>query len=156
MSTSLDTSLSPLARRYGIDLLYVFGSRTEEIAAAVLDPPAAGHATRGPLAVPEAGSPEEVSDVDIGVQPERDRRLSARDRVRLTVELERELGVTQVDLVILPEADPFLAAEIVRGELLYARDLDEEANTQLYHLRRAGDLAPFFREQWRDIVGSEL
>ena len=65
----------------------------------------------------------------------------------MTLELEELLGVPRVDLVILPEADAFLAAEIVRGELLYAQDLDQEAETQLYYLRRAGDLAPFFRER---------
>ncbi len=61
-----------------------------------------------------------------------------------------------VDLVVLPEANPFLAAEVVRGELLFARDQIEESELQLYYLRRAGDLAPFFREHWRDVVGSEL
>lgn len=103
----------------------------------------------------ESGRPP-ASDVDIGIQPARGHRLTARERVRLTLALEEELGVSRVDLVILPEANPFLAAEIVRGELLYARDLDREAEVQLYHLRRAGDLAPFFREQWRDTVGREL
>lgn len=43
-----------------------------------------------------------------------------------------------------------------RGELLYARDLDQESKVRLDHLRRAGDLAPFIREQWRDTVGREL
>lgn len=96
------------------------------------------------------------SDVDIGVQPMWKRWLTARERVELTLALEDELGVPRVDLVVLPEANPFLAAEVVRGELLYARDDEEEAELQLYYLRRAGDLAPFFRERWRDVVGSEL
>ncbi len=29
------------------------------------------------------------------------------------------------------------------------------AEVQLYHLRRAADLAPLLREQWRETVGSE-
>jgi hypothetical protein len=69
--------------------------------------------------------------------------------------LEDELGVPRADLVILPEADPFLAAEVVRGELLYARDEIEESELQLYYLRRAGDLAPFFRERWRELMRAE-
>lgn len=74
----------------------------------------------------------------------------------LTTALEEELGVSRVDLVILPEANPFLAAEVVRGELLYTRDEVEESELQLYYLRRAGDLAPFLRERWREVMGGEL
>ena len=104
----------------------------------------------------EAAASTVTSDVDIGVQPDWKRRLSAAERVELTLALESELGVPCVDLVVLPEVNPFLAAEVVRGELLFARDQIEESELQLYYLRRAGDLAPFFREHWRDVVGSEL
>jgi hypothetical protein len=107
-----------------------------------------------PLAEADCGHP--ASDVDIGIQPERDRHLPARERVELTLALEDLLGVERVDLVVLPEANAFLAAEIVRGELLYARDLDQEAETQLYYLRRAGDLAPFFHDEWNRVVGGPL
>jgi hypothetical protein len=50
------------------------------------------------------------ADLDVGVRPVLGRRLSAQDRVRLMIELEDLLDVKRVDLVILPEADPFLAA----------------------------------------------
>jgi predicted nucleotidyltransferase len=130
------------ARRYGIESMYAFGSRAAEIAERVLG--ARSDAT---------GS---GSDVDVGVQPGRDIELGARKRVQLTLELESLLGVAHVDLVVLPEANALLAAEVVRGELLHAEDPDAEAETQLYYLRRAGDLAPFYREQWRELVGSEL
>jgi hypothetical protein len=49
-------------------------------------------------------------------------------------------------------ADPFLAAEIVRGERLYARDACEADEYDLYVLRRAGDLAPFERERMALIL----
>jgi hypothetical protein len=42
-------------------------------------------------------------------------------------ELEDLLEVNRVDLVILPEADPFLALEVIRGELLYSEELDRQA-----------------------------
>ncbi|MCZ7663063.1 MAG: nucleotidyltransferase domain-containing protein [Thermoleophilia bacterium] len=142
MNPLLHSGLVKIARAYRVDLIYAFGSRAEEVASLLSGLPT---------------HPEHPhSDADIGVQPEREHRLTARERVRLTLDLERELGIGPVDLVILPEANAFLAAEVVRGELLHARDLDEEAETQLYYLRRAGDLAPFFREQWLDTVGSEL
>ncbi|MBM4127923.1 MAG: hypothetical protein FJ247_11335 [Nitrospira sp.] len=67
-------------------------------------------------------------------------------------ELEDILGVGRVDLVSLPEASPFLAVEIVRGELLYETDADRTAEYELYVLRRAGDLAPFEQERVRDVL----
>jgi len=142
---TLSERLAALARRYSLLAVYVFGSRATEIAERV------GVGSGG-----EAAASTVTSDVDIGVQPDWKRRLSAAERVELTLALESELGVPRVDLVVLPEVNPFLAAEVVRGELLFARDQIEESELQLYYLRRAGDLAPFFREHWRDVVGSEL
>jgi len=138
----LVAGLNRLVQDYGLVAVYVFGSRAEEIAARV-----GGGAA--PVAHPD-------SDVDIGVQPERGRSLSARDRVRLMHGLEELLDVGRVDLVILPEANAYLAADAVRGELLAASDLDAEAEVQLYHLRRAADEAPFLREEWEAKVGGKL
>jgi hypothetical protein len=56
------------------------------------------------------------------------------------------------ELVVLPEADPFLALDAIRGALLYARDLDAQAEYELYVLRRAGDLGPFARERWERVL----
>jgi len=94
------------------------------------------------------------SDVDIGVQPTRGTRLAAEQRVRLALELENLFAVARVDLVVLSEANAPLAAEVARGELLACVDPDEEAESQLYYLRRAGDLAPFYAEQFRDLLGT--
>lgn len=142
MGEDLESRLIAVGRRHGLESIYVFGSRAMEIAALV-----AGE---------ETGLREGASDVDIGVQPHRYLRMAAKDRVRLTLELERLFGAQRVDLVILPEANALLAAEVVRGELLYTQDADAEAESQLYYLRRAGDLAPFYRQQWRELVGSDL
>jgi predicted nucleotidyltransferase len=140
MDDNLRHGLETLADEYGLLALYVFGSRAEEIAGRVVGSPA--------MTV----NPE--SDVDIGVQPLRNRLLTAEDRVHIVQRLETLLGVERVDLVVLPEANAFLAADVVRGELLLAADLDAEAELQLYYLRRAADLAPLLREQWREVVGS--
>jgi len=141
MGDDLHLELETLAAEYGLLAVYVFGSRAEEVAARV----AGGAVT--------AAHPD--SDVDIGIEPLRHRVLAAQDRVRITQRLETLLGAPRVDLVILPEAEAFLAAGVVRGELLLATDLDAEAEVQLYYLRRAADLAPLLREQWRETVGSE-
>jgi predicted nucleotidyltransferase len=140
MDEDLQRGLGALAAEYGLLAIYVFGSRAEEVAARVAGSPV----TAGPS----------ESDVDIGVEPRRGRSLTAQDRVHMVQKLETLLGTERVDLVILPEANAFLAADVVRGELLLAPDLDAEADVQLYYLRRAADLAPLLREQWGEMVGS--
>ena len=141
MDENLHLGLEALAAEYKLLAMYVFGSRAEEVAARVSGSPVV------------AAHPD--SDVDVGVDLLRGCGLNARDRVRITQRLETLLGARRVDLVILPEANAFLAADVVRGELLLAIDLDAEAEAQLYYLRRAADLAPLLHEQWRETVGSE-
>jgi predicted nucleotidyltransferase len=141
MSADKDVAvkLEAIARDYGLAAVYVFGSRAGEIAAL-----ARGQEimTRSPR-----------SDIDIGIQPGKHRPLSAEDRVKLTIEMEDLFDAKRVDLVILPEADPYLALDIIRGELLHCADADEEAEYELFVLRRAADLAPYAREKWREILG---
>ena len=129
--------LGDIARRFGLSAIYAFGSRAQELAA---------HG-RG------ADLPRANSDADMGVQPARGRRLSTPERSCLATELEDLLGVVRVDLVVLTEAEPFLALDVVRGELLYCVDPDTQAEEELYVLRRAGDLAPHERERRRLILG---
>jgi predicted nucleotidyltransferase len=130
--------LGELAERYHLSAVYVFGSRAREIAARI-----------DGLPVPES-APE--SDLDVGIQPELGRRLTARDRVELALALADLFAVKRVDLVMLPEAKPFLALEVVKGELLYCSDYDQQAEDELYILRRAGDLAYFEKERRRLIL----
>ena len=135
--------IKAIGTSYNLAAIYVFGSRTGEIQRR-----AAGEHL--PAEHPE-------SDVDVGVRPPGRTRLHARDRVRLAADLEDALGVRRVDLVMLDEADPFLALDVIRGELLYCADKDMEAEEELYALRRAGDLAPYARERWTQILtGSGL
>ncbi|RME32797.1 MAG: hypothetical protein D6793_10575 [Thermoflexia bacterium] len=131
--------LQQICESFGVDILYAFGSRAREARAWLEgDIPALAPAP---------------SDLDIGVKPARGVRLSVHDKVRLAVALEDFFGVHRVDLVSLEDADPFLAAEIIRGERLYARDEDDADEYDLYVLRRAGDLAPLERERIALILG---
>lgn len=145
---SLDAALKALADRFQIADFYVFGSRAKEIAKRFRKEMASDD---GPEAAPIGPD----SDVDIGIMPRREVRLTAKDRVCLTGELEDLLEVNRVDLAILSEAEPFLALEVIRGELLYAENLDQQARHELYVLRRAGDLLPFKRQRLRLILGAE-
>jgi hypothetical protein len=51
------------------------------------------------------------------------------------------------------QTDPFLAAEIIRGERLFTKDEHEADEYELYVLRRAGDLAPLERERMALVLG---
>lgn len=125
--------LSELARAYRLADIYVFGSRAAEIAAMIKNE--------------KAIKCTSTSDVDIGVRPKQGPRLSTRDLMKLILKLEDLFGVNRVDLVLLPDAEPFLALDIIRGELLYTDDPLDQAYYELFVLRRAGDLLPFKRER---------
>ncbi|MDD5558655.1 MAG: hypothetical protein PHV01_03175 [Candidatus Methylomirabilis sp.] len=55
----------------------------------------------------------------------------------MTVALEELLQCPRIDLVVLDEADPFVATEVIRGERLFARDQSIADEYDLYVLRRA-------------------
>jgi hypothetical protein len=67
-----------------------------------------------------------------------------------------ENWVSRADLVVLPEASTFLAADAVRGEMLYCDDEDRQAREELYYLRRAADLAPYQKERLEALLDGEL
>lgn len=125
--------LTELCRRFGVLGLYAFGSRADQVEQWV----------QGELPVLPASN----SDVDIGVKVSPNALASARDRVRLQTALEDLLDVGRVDLVLLDEADPFLAANVIRGRRLFVEDSYLADEYDLYVLRRAGDLAPLERER---------
>lgn len=142
MMSELENALADICRRFGVVSLYAFGSRGKEIAARVAE-----------------GSPRpggSRADLDIAVLPARGALGDARDRVGLLQALEDLFEVPRVDLVILPEAGPFLAADAVRGELLYCDDEDRQAREELYYLARAADLAPFQKARLEGILSGEL
>ncbi|MCD6505859.1 hypothetical protein J7M22_04450 [Candidatus Poribacteria bacterium] len=131
--------LRKICRDFRVAILYAFGSRAKEVRMWMegrmerLDP--------GP------------SDLDIGIKPSPGVRLTVYDKVQLAIALEDFFGVERVDLIVLPEAKPFLAADIIRGERLYVEDEDIADEYDLYVLRRAGDLAPLERERIELILG---
>ena len=125
-----------VADRFGLADVYVFGSRAEEISSGV---------------PPSDASSRRASDVDIAVRPHRPVSLAPGNRVELTLALEQALRVSTVDLLVLPEAGPFLALAAIRGNLLCCADPVDQAEYELYVLRRAGDLAPLERDR-QDLV----
>ena len=135
------STLARLCQELQVSILYAFGSRAREV--------------QEWLEGKRASLPAGPVDVDVGVKPAQGVRLSIHDKVRLALALEDLLGVARVDLVSLSDADPFLAANVIRGECLYVRDSYEADEYELYVLRRAGDLAPLERERMALILGEE-
>lgn len=131
--------LTALCRRFGVATLYSFGSRGRE----ALD-----------WKHGRVGEVSGVSDLDLGARPVSGQVWMLDDKVSMAIALEDLMGCGQVDLVVLPEADPFVAAEIIRGERLYARDEYDADEYDLYVLRRAGDLIPLERERLALIMES--
>ncbi len=90
------------------------------------------------------------SDVDIGVLVDRETHPNQRQRselrLRLASELVAALRINDVDVVVLNDVPPGLAARIVLdGTLLMMSDAEKaHAFTRDIQLRRA-DLAPFLR-----------
>src|SRR5262245_53548218 len=132
-------ALEQLCRAMGVSILYVFGSRAHEIA--------------NWLDQSQQQLSPSASDVDIGVRAAAGVFWQVKDKVRLAIALEDLFDCPRIDLVVLNEADPFVAAEIIRGERLFASDAHEADEYDLYVLRRAGDLAPLEHERLDLILG---
>ena len=81
------------------------------------------------------------SDVDIAVKMVARGLLHIRQKVDLAMEFEDFFGVDALGLVMLTETDPFLAANVIRGERIYCGDTTRADEFDLFVLRRAGDLA---------------
>jgi len=135
--SKIKNELKQLAEKYGLQIIYAFGSRAKE----ALD------LVEGKIERLSKG----VSDLDIGIKPER--RLNVEEKVEIALALEEIFDVSRVDLVVIPEVRVFLALEIVKGELLYAKDAVYEAEYQLYIMRRAAELIPYERMRQKMILG---
>ncbi len=129
--------INETCKRFGVEMLFVFGSRAKEVHGLVEE----GRSLDRTVA----------SDVDIGIKTSRPTSLSVKQKVQLSVVLEDLLGVNRVDLCLLDEVDPFVAANIVRGERLYCDDPYHADEYELFVLRRAGDLVFLERERLRLI-----
>lgn len=124
--------LEETCSRYSIEILYAFGSRSEEVRDLVA----------GRIRFLASGA----SDVDLGIKLRPGASLSVRERALLGIELEDLLGADKVDLCEVQEVDSFVAVEVIRGERIYCEDEWRADEYELYVLRRAGDLAPLGRE----------
>ena len=138
MMPGLKEIIAQVAAKYGLQIIYAFGSRAKEALEVV-----EGRIER------LSSTP---SDLDMGVKPERP--LTVQEKVEIAIFFEDLFDLPRVDVVVLPEAPVSLAAEIVLGEILYARDSTYEAEYQLYIMRMAADLLPYERAKQKMILGA--
>lgn len=133
---NIKEEIKKIAHQYNLQIIYAFGSRAKE----VLD------VIEGRL---DKISPK-PSDLDIGVKSQRP--LGVEEKVEIAILFEDLFNVGRVDLIVLSEAPPFLALEIVTGEILYAEDPTYEAEYQLYTMRKAADLYPYEKMKQKIIM----
>ena len=87
--------LTEIARAFDLEIIYAFGSHAGDALKWLKD-----EQSSLPILSP--------SDLDIGIKPAVKKKLSVKEKVRLTMALEDLFFVSRVDLVSIPEADPFL------------------------------------------------
>ena len=138
---SMEESLAYICRLFSINILYSYGSRSIEV--------------KEFLAGKRDVLDDSESDLDIGAKLIPQVHITIKEKVRLTEELEVLFRHNRVDLAFFHEVDPFVAANIVRGERLYCRDTVKADEFDLYILRRAGDLISLEREREALILGEE-
>jgi len=95
--------LNQIAERFELAIIYAFGSNAGEVLGWL-------EYERSEFSISSS------SDVDIGVKPYEEKQLSVKEKVHITMALEDLFAVRKVDLIIIPEVDPFLAANIIWGE----------------------------------------
>jgi len=138
MMPGIKEEIGRLAAKYGLQIIYAFGSRAKEALEVV-------EGRMGKL----SSTP---SDLDIGVKAEKP--LTVEEKVEIAIFFEDLFDLPRVDVVILPEAPVSLAVEIVMGEILYAMDSTFEAEYQLYIMRMAADLFPHEQAKQKIILGT--
>jgi predicted nucleotidyltransferase len=131
--------LKQICQHFGVHTLYAFGSQAKKI--------------RNLVEGNQDDLPLDSSDVDIGVRALSGGKFPVTGKVNLALALEDLFGCKRVDLVSLSDADPFLAAEVIRGERLFTHNEYEADEYELYVLRRAWDLAPLERERMALVLG---
>jgi predicted nucleotidyltransferase len=135
--SAMKRQISEIAARYGLQIVYAFGSRAKEALDVMEGRISHFDSTR--------------SDLDIGVKHANP--LSVEEKVKIAIMFEDLFDVSRVDLIVLPEAPISLALEVVTGEILYMKDSTQEAEYQLYIMRQAADLLPYEKMKQDMILG---
>ena len=128
-----------LAGKYGIVLIYLFGSKTEE----------GKRYLKG-----ESIIPQEYSDLDISIAFEN----APSDPMKIHGALYKELSDIfepfHIDLLFLHEVDPIFQYEIIKGSRIYEKDEYYADDIEEMIMKKAEDLIFKKRVFNQEIVGA--
>lgn len=97
------------------------------------------------------GTSDPMSDVDIGVIFG-DREITVKDLLSLQDDLQRLLGTTPVDLVLLEKASVTVAFKAIsQGKILFSASDQLRTDFEERVLRNYHDFAPFLKKFYRDV-----
>lgn len=137
----MDSTLRRICERYGLSLVYLFGSRARTGVQI--------------LAGEKVVEDDPLSDIDVGVVtdgplPEPSERPSFY--ARLYNELEELFKPLRLDLVFLEEQHSVFQAEAIKGICVYQSSEQKRDEYEMRVLRRAADFAPFLRRFLQDVL----
>jgi uncharacterized protein len=119
-------TLKKIVEKFGIDLVYLFGSKTDE--------------GRRYLEGEEIAS-DPYSDLDIAVAFERLPIETVQVYGRLYREMSDLFDPFRIDLILLHEMNSLFQYEIIKGERIYERDITFADDFEERIMRRAEDLS---------------
>lgn len=126
METISKEGLMQIFARHNVLAAYLFGSQIE-------------------------GTSDPMSDVDIGVIFG-DREITVKDLLSLQDDLQRLLGTTPVDLVLLEKASVTVAFKAIsQGKILFSASDQLRTDFEERVLRNYHDFAPFLKKFYRDV-----
>ena len=97
-----------------------------------------------------------LSDIDVGVLLANGPGNLLRYRARLSEDLSRAMDGNPVEVVLLADAPPALAARAIReGQLLVCRDDSQRVRFEIQTLRRDCDTAPL-RQIYDDTLAAAI
>lgn len=138
----MEKALADIAHRYGLDLVYAFGSQADAIAALV---------TKGTVPTRPIRSDADIGVVFAGGLPPAGRQRGVT-YARLRLELSDLLEPFTVDLVFLQENHSVFQVEAIKGHCLYAASPEVRERYEEMILRRAADFRPFLLAYLREAL----
>lgn len=148
VSTTPKQALYDIAQRYGIDLIYAFGSQADAVRSYVFE--------ETPPTVNRPGSDADIGVVFHGSLPP-EGIVRAKVYSSLYIALSDALEPFRVDLCFLQENHSVFQAQAIKGCCLYAVNEEIKDNYEEMIMRRAADFRPFldrFLAEALEEVGS--
>jgi len=137
MDRGLNSALKNLAQKFGIDLIYLFGSQAEKGKSYIEG---------------ERVTLEEFSDLDIAISFKKPPEHLIHVYGELFMEISEIFDPFHIDLVFIHEMNPLFQYEIIKGIRIYEEDESVAEDFEEMVMKKAADLAFKKRMMDRDIM----